>query len=62
MVVGLDIKVTEKGAGPATAQISVERDDIQAVIYVMQLQSELASTPPTDICDEGFPVRLKEVF
>ena len=60
MVVGFDIEGTGKDVGPATVQIAVESDDI-AVNYVMQLQSELASTPPTDVCDESFSVRLKEV-
>ena len=55
VVAGFDIVATEKAIGPAIVQISNEEDDVA-------LRLELASTPPTDVCDKGFPGRLKEVF
>ena len=55
LVAGFDIVAIEKAIGPAIVQSSIEKNNVA-------LRSELASTPPMDVCDEGFPVRLKVAF
>ena len=57
MVVGYDIKGTEKPGGPAIVQIPIEDDGVP-VNYVIQLRSGLTSTSPTNVFGEGFPKGL----